>query len=59
MYDTYKCVRDYNGRFHKDGKYMGYYDGDDATFTIYDAFGGGVIVDETDFYEHFEEVEDQ
>lgn len=38
---------------------MGFYDGDEATFTIYDAFGGGVIVDETDFYEHFEEVEDQ
>ena len=38
---------------------MGFYDGDEATFTIYLTYGGSVIVDETDFYNYFEEVEDQ
>lgn len=59
MYDTYKCVKDYQGYFHKGEKYMGFYDGDEATFTIYLTYGGSVIVDETDFYNYFEEVEDQ
>lgn len=59
MYDTYVCVRNYKNLFHKNGKYMGYYDGDEATFTIYDVFGGSVTVDETVFYEHFEEVKNQ
>lgn len=39
MYDIYACVRNYKNLFHKNGKYMGYYDGDEATFTIYLAFG--------------------
>lgn len=54
-YDTYRCIRDFQG-FHKGGKYMGFYDGDEAEFTVYTAFGGDIAIPEAEFYDYFEEI---
>lgn len=57
-YDTYRCIRNYPG-FRKGGKYMGFYDGDRAEFTIYLPFGGAVTIFEAVFYSHFEDMIDE
>lgn len=57
-YDSYKCVRNFKV-FHKGGEYMGFYDGDEATYTIYDALGGSVTVDETEFNEYFVDITEE
>ena len=57
-YDSYKCVRNFKV-FRKNGKYMGFYDGDEAIYTIYDAFGGSVTVDETEFNEYFVDITEE
>ena len=57
-YDTYRCIRDFQG-FHKGGKYMGFYDGDEAESTIYTPFGSAVTIPEAVFYDHFEDIADE
>lgn len=57
-YDTYRCIRNYPG-FRKGGKYMGFYDGDEAKFTVYTPFGGAVTIPEAVFYGHFEDMVDE
>ena len=57
-YDTYRCIRDFQG-FHKGGEYMGFYDGDEAKFTIYTPFGGAITIPEVVFYDHFEDIADE
>ena len=57
-YDSYKCVRNFKV-FHKGGEYMGFYDGDEATYTIYDTLGGSVTVDETEFNEYFIDITEE
>ena len=57
-YDTYRCIRNYSG-FHKGGEYMGFYNGDEAEFTIYTPFGGAITIFEAVFYDHFEDITDE
>lgn len=57
-YDTYRCVQNFQG-FHKGGEYMGFYDGDEAEFTIYTPFGGAMTIPEAVFYSHFKDIADE
>ena len=56
-YDTYRCIRNYS-RFYKGGKYMGFYDGDRAEFTIYTPFGSAITIPEAVFYNYFDDITD-